>query len=232
MGGPKRRSLRGGSRRSRRADRTPAIAVADRTPERGKSSTGNAAYAKRKADVRAQRASSPRTPSARSAVGNQKPRRDLEGASDAAAASQLRLTPRSWRRLIVLPRAAVVSRPTTQDRSNLINVVPAAETSIVANYKETTHAGKAGPPSISPSTVSRPNLHGRVERIARRSGFRILVAAADNATGNFTKVVPAYPSRIQLDTPAAAGAPLPNVPVVHQIISRPTAARRGRMAEK
>jgi len=99
--------LRGGSGgRGAPGAGTPAIAVADRIRNAAKARTGNAAYAKAQADVRASRAViAAQPPSARSAVGNQEAaRRDLEGAkATLAEPSSGSATPRSWRRLMVLP---------------------------------------------------------------------------------------------------------------------------------
>jgi len=81
-----------------------------------------------------------------------------------------------------------------------MSVVPATGAYVVANFKERSlpTCAKASR-SISPSTCSRPALHGHVDSIAPASGQEFALAAPDNATGNFTKVVQRIPVRIALD---------------------------------
>ncbi len=72
---------------------------------------------------------------------------------------------------------------------------------IVANFKETQiknmHAGQ--PVEITLDAVGGHDFTGRVESIAPATGAQFALLPADNATGNFTKVVQRVPVKIVFD---------------------------------
>jgi membrane fusion protein (multidrug efflux system) len=72
---------------------------------------------------------------------------------------------------------------------------------VVANYKETqlTRFQPGQFVDLSVDTFPGTVFKGRVERISPASGSQFSLLPADNATGNFTKVVQRVPVRIQLD---------------------------------
>jgi membrane fusion protein (multidrug efflux system) len=72
---------------------------------------------------------------------------------------------------------------------------------IVANFKETQipriHAGL--PVEVSIDALPGVELHGTVDSLSPASGAKFALLPADNATGNFTKVVQRVPVKILLD---------------------------------
>jgi membrane fusion protein, multidrug efflux system len=93
-----------------------------------------------------------------------------------------------------------------QAGTQLMSVVPAGSTYIVANYKETqltgVHAGQ--PVLISVDMFPGQVFHGHVDSLSPASGQEFALLPPDNATGNFTKVVQRIPVKILLDQ----GSPL------------------------
>lgn len=72
---------------------------------------------------------------------------------------------------------------------------------VIANYKETqTFAMRPGQPvEIEVDALDGARLHGHVQRLAPATGSEFSLLRADNATGNFTKVVQRVPVRISID---------------------------------
>ncbi|MEN3930400.1 HlyD family secretion protein [Microvirga sp. W0021] len=72
---------------------------------------------------------------------------------------------------------------------------------VIANFKETqlTHIEVGQPVSVEIDTFPGETLRGRVESIAPASGSEFALLPADNATGNFTKVVQRIPVRIDFE---------------------------------
>jgi membrane fusion protein (multidrug efflux system) len=72
---------------------------------------------------------------------------------------------------------------------------------VEANFKETQLARMvAGQPAeVTIDAIPGPVFHGRVESVAPASGAQYALLPADNATGNFTKVVQRVPVRIAFD---------------------------------
>ncbi|HET6609925.1 MAG TPA: HlyD family secretion protein [Rhodopila sp.] len=108
---------------------------------------------------------------------------------------------------IVAPNDGVVGNRTlrvgqyVQAGTQLMSVVPAGSTYIVANYKETqlTHVRAGQPVSISIDTYPDQVFHGHVDSLSPASGQEFALLPPDNATGNFTKVVQRIPVKILLD---------------------------------
>lgn len=85
--------------------------------------------------------------------------------------------------------------------SQIVSIVPDSQSYVVANYKETQLAHvKAGQPvSLTVDGLPGKVFRGRVSEIAPMSGAESALLPADNASGNFTKVVQRIPVRIELE---------------------------------
>jgi len=118
-------------------------------------------------------------------------------------------------------RVGLYVQPGTQ----LLAVVPVAQTYIVANYKETQLADvKPGQPvRIDVDTFAGMPVRGTVDSIAPASGQEFALLPPDNATGNFTKIVQRIPVKIAIDrTDPLAGKLLPGMSVTTTIEIAPT----------
>ena len=89
--------------------------------------------------------------------------------------------------------------------SQLISLVPARGLWIDANFKEIQlaqmHAGS--PATVKIDLLGGKTFHGHVVSIAPATGAQFSVLPAENATGNFTKIVQRVAVRIQLDDESA-----------------------------
>ncbi|WP_205988367.1 HlyD family secretion protein [Paraburkholderia sp. Ac-20336] len=85
---------------------------------------------------------------------------------------------------------------------SLLTVVPASGLWIDANFKEDQlkkmHAGDSVDVDLD---ASSRQLHGVVESLAPATGATFSLLPAENATGNFTKIVQRVPVRVRLDVP-------------------------------
>ncbi len=85
--------------------------------------------------------------------------------------------------------------------SQLISLVPARGLWVDANFKENQlarmHPGS--PVTVKIDLLGGKKFHGRVVSIAPATGAQFSVLPAENATGNFTKIVQRVAVRIQLD---------------------------------
>ena len=72
---------------------------------------------------------------------------------------------------------------------------------VVANFKETQLGGLAPGQAVSLEVDALPDHHlvGRVDSFSPASGNQFALLPADNATGNFTKIVQRVPVKITLD---------------------------------
>ncbi|MEK1931893.1 MAG: HlyD family secretion protein [Pararhizobium sp.] len=108
---------------------------------------------------------------------------------------------------IVAPFDGVVGERQVQEGdyvnvgTQLIAVVPLPNVYVTANYKETqlTHVIAGQPVDVTVDTFPDAVLHGRVARLSPASGSTFALLPADNATGNFTKVVQRIPVRVEFD---------------------------------
>lgn len=104
------------------------------------------------------------------------------------------------------PRTGLVSEVSVRQGqyvaagSQLLYLVP-DHLWIIANYKETqTHLMQSGQRvAFAVDGLDNVVLTGRVERLAPATGSEFSVLRADNASGNFTKVVQRIPVRIAID---------------------------------
>jgi membrane fusion protein (multidrug efflux system) len=89
--------------------------------------------------------------------------------------------------------------------AQLISLVPAAGLWVDANFKENQLAGMQPGQLVKISADVLPGrmLQGRVESLAPATGAQFSVLPAENATGNFTKIVQRVPVRVRLEGDAA-----------------------------
>jgi membrane fusion protein (multidrug efflux system) len=101
---------------------------------------------------------------------------------------------------VVARRAVEIGQTVSPDRP-LMAIVPLDDTWVVANFKEDQLAAMKAGQSVKVSIDSYPDkaLHGHVESLAAGTGSRFALLPADNASGNFTKVVQRVPVLVRLD---------------------------------
>jgi membrane fusion protein (multidrug efflux system) len=107
--------------------------------------------------------------------------------------------------------------------AQLMSLVPARGLWVDANFKESQLARMhAGQPVVVEADVLPGQLfHGRVASLAPATGAVFSVLPAENATGNFTKIVQRVPVRILLDGDASAlGQLRPGLSVVAKVDMR------------
>lgn len=89
----------------------------------------------------------------------------------------------------------------------LMAVVPLTAAYVVANYKETqlSRVAPGQPVEISVDSFPGVPLKGRVDSLAPASGQQFALLPAQNASGNFTKIVQRVPIRIAISDPTLIG---------------------------
>jgi membrane fusion protein (multidrug efflux system) len=89
--------------------------------------------------------------------------------------------------------------------AQLLSVVPAHGLWVDANFKESqlAHMREGQAVTISADVLPGEVFHGHVTSLAPATGAEFSVLPAENATGNFTKIVQRVPVRIRLDDGAA-----------------------------
>jgi membrane fusion protein (multidrug efflux system) len=105
----------------------------------------------------------------------------------------------------------------------LLSLAPASGLWIDANFKESQLAGmrKGQKATIVADVAPGETLTGRVASIAPATGAQFSVLPAENATGNFTKIVQRVPVRIRLDGDAATlGKLRPGLSVTAEVDQR------------
>lgn len=85
--------------------------------------------------------------------------------------------------------------------TQIVSIVPLEQAYVIANYKETqlAHVQPGQPVELTVDGLSGGSWRGRVVEIAPMSGAESSLLPADNASGNFTKVVQRIPVRIELE---------------------------------
>ena len=85
--------------------------------------------------------------------------------------------------------------------AQIVAIVPDSQPYVVANYKETqlAHVKVGQPVRLTVDGLPGKAFRGRVSEIAPMSGAESALLPADNASGNFTKVVQRIPVRIELE---------------------------------
>ena len=110
-----------------------------------------------------------------------------------------------------------------QPGTRLMTVVPLDQLYITANFKETQigamHPGQAV--SVKVDALPGVVLHGNVDSLAPGTGSQFALLPAQNATGNFTKIVQRVPVRIQLQAdPQWRDSLLPGLSVTVEVDTR------------
>jgi membrane fusion protein (multidrug efflux system) len=108
--------------------------------------------------------------------------------------------------------------------AQLLSLVPAQGLWVDANFKESQLAGlKPGMPvSIVADVLPGEVFHGHVASMAPATGAMFSVLPAENATGNFTKIVQRVPVRVLLDGDASRlGNLRPGLSVTASVDERP-----------
>ncbi|CAD5269417.1 MULTISPECIES: HlyD family secretion protein [Halomonadaceae] len=108
---------------------------------------------------------------------------------------------------IVAPFDGVIGKLKVQRGSlvttgtQIVSLVPSARPYIIANYKETqlAHVMDGQPVELTVDALPEMTFRGRVAEISPMSGGETALLPADNASGNFTKVVQRIPVRIELE---------------------------------
>ncbi len=99
--------------------------------------------------------------------------------------------------------------------------IVAPEVWVTANFKETqmTHIQPGQPVTIAVDTFPDVTFHGHVDSIQRGTGSRFSLLPAENASGNFVKVVQRIPVKIVFDRPEELAAYLlvPGMSVVPEV---------------
>ena len=104
----------------------------------------------------------------------------------------------------------------------LMAVVPLDAVYVVANYKETqlTHVRAGQPVEIEVDFFPGIVLKSHIDSVSPASGLEFALLPADNATGNFTKIVQRVPVKIVLDDKALAGRLRPGMSVEATVDTR------------
>jgi membrane fusion protein (multidrug efflux system) len=98
-------------------------------------------------------------------------------------------------------------------------VVPLNSIYVVANFKETQLTAIKPGQSVKLTVDSFPGVifSGRVESLSPGSGSEFSLLPADNATGNFTKIVQRIPVKISIDSNELSGRLRAGMSVVPRI---------------
>ncbi len=106
----------------------------------------------------------------------------------------------------------------------LLSVVPAQGLWVDANFKENqiAHFQVGMPVEIRADVVPGEVMHGHLASVAPATGAQFSILPAENATGNFTKIVQRVPVRVLLDGDAARlGKLRPGLSVTAEVDGRP-----------
>jgi membrane fusion protein (multidrug efflux system) len=94
-----------------------------------------------------------------------------------------------------------------QPGSRLLTIVPIRDVYLVANYKETQlrHVCRGERVNIALDMYPDLKLTGRIDSLAPGTGAQFALLPAENATGNFTKIVQRVPVKILIDRDSLKG---------------------------
>jgi membrane fusion protein (multidrug efflux system) len=94
-----------------------------------------------------------------------------------------------------------------QPGSRLLTIVPIQDVYLVANFKETQLRGVYRGERVKISLDMYPGLDvtGTVDSLAPGTGAQFALLPAENATGNFTKIVQRVPVKIRIDRDSLGG---------------------------
>jgi membrane fusion protein (multidrug efflux system) len=158
----------------------------------------------------------------------------ISTAQDRAAAARIKQAQADIRAMrlqlsytkITAPVAGVVSQKTiepgqfVQPGQLLMSVVPLSNVWAVANFKETEigHMRAGQRAIVAVDTYPGRKFYGRVDSIGAATGAKFSLLPAENATGNFVKVVQRVPVKIVFDQPLPKGVVLrPGINVVARV---------------
>ncbi|WP_312979543.1 HlyD family secretion protein [Atlantibacter sp.] len=136
----------------------------------------------------------------------------LKQAQASLADAQLQLT---YTR-IVAPVSGVIGNRNlrvgmfTQAGQTVASIVPEQHPWVVANFKETQRGGMKPGQAVDIAIDSYPGkiFKGHIESLAPATGSVFALLPADNATGNFTKIVQRLPVKIVFNQPIAMASGL------------------------
>lgn len=110
-----------------------------------------------------------------------------------------------------------------QPGTRLMTIVPVQDVYLTANFKET-QIGlmRVGQPvTIRVDALSGTDLHGTVDSFSPGTGAQFALLPAENATGNFTKIVQRVPVKIHIDAgPETRKVLLPGMSVTVDVDTR------------
>ncbi|MEM5345574.1 HlyD family secretion protein [Paraburkholderia azotifigens] len=88
-----------------------------------------------------------------------------------------------------------------QPGTRFMTIVPVQDVYLVANFKETQIGmmRKGQPVTLRVDALPGAKLHGTIDSFSPGTGSQFALLPAQNATGNFTKIVQRVPVRIKLD---------------------------------
>lgn len=193
------------------AEIDPADYLTERDAAKAQVDAADAAARKIELDVRRYEALTAKNEASRQTLDHA--RADARSAAAALEAAQAHLRQAelnlSYTRIIA-PQAGRVTRKTVEEGAHvgvgqsLLAIVP-KDVWVVANFKETQlrrmRSGDRAEVSID---AYSGKLRGRVDSLQSGTGERFSVLPAENATGNFVKVVQRIPVKIVLDSAADA----------------------------
>jgi len=119
-----------------------------------------------------------------------------------------------------------------QPGTRMLTVVPVQNTYLVANFKETqVGAMRVGQPvEMRVDALPGHTLHGVIDSFSPGTGSQFALLPAENATGNFTKIVQRVPVRIRIDTgPETRSVLLPGLSVTVDVDTRSAHDRDARI---
>ncbi|AKM32520.2 multidrug ABC transporter permease [Pandoraea faecigallinarum] len=114
-----------------------------------------------------------------------------------------------------------------QPGTRLLTVVPVQNIYLTANFKETQvgHMRPGQPVTIHVDALPGEPIHGVVDSVSPGTGSQFALLPAQNATGNFTKIVQRVPVRIRLEAPDSLRAVLlPGLSVTADVDTHGTGA--------
>ncbi|QSX37639.1 HlyD family secretion protein [Shewanella sedimentimangrovi] len=116
---------------------------------------------------------------------------------------------------IVGKRGAMVGQY-VQPGQALFSLVPDGAVWITANFKETQiqHMQPGQPVQVSLDAFPDHSFNGIIDSLSPASGAKFALLPAENASGNFTKIVQRIPVRIRLDANELAGRVVPGLSAV------------------
>ncbi|GGP49227.1 HlyD family secretion protein [Shewanella saliphila] len=120
---------------------------------------------------------------------------------------------------IIGKRGALVGQY-VQPGQALFSLVPDSQVWITANFKETQieHMQPGQTVKVKLDAYPDEDFTGFIDSLAPASGSKFSLLPAENATGNFTKIVQRIPVRIRIENKHAANAPMRILPGLSAVV--------------